>query len=136
MLSHYLPRPMHHPVPLESFELLKVAPHRWLLGQRSCLHHFNAPSVLLDSIRNYYYKLSSSISTEIRHLHHRVKRKGTAFSYVISLVYEKLQQTFCLSKIYLMLSAVSLRLVELQACCLLFCPYSCNILVTKWKDYM
>src|SRR5829696_5196311 len=64
------------------------------------------------------------------------KVQGTAFSYIISFVYEKLQQTFCLPKIYLMLSGVSLRLVELQAGCLPFSPYSCDILVTKWKDYM
>src|SRR5215211_3840035 len=38
MLSHYLLRPMHYPVPLESFELLKAAPRRWPLGQRSCFH--------------------------------------------------------------------------------------------------
>src|SRR5215207_8831847 len=95
-----------------------------------------ASPVLLDSVCNYYDKLSSSVSPEIRHLHHRIKRKGTAFSYIISFVYEKLQQTFCLPKIYLMLSGVSLRLVELQAGCLPFSPYSCDILVTKWKDYM
>src|SRR5688572_12959333 len=40
------------------------------------------------------------------------------------------------AKIYLVLSSVSLRLVELQACCFLLCSYSRNILVTKWKDYM
>src|SRR5919112_293565 len=69
MLSHYLLRPMHYPVPLESFELLKAAPRRWPLGQRSCFRQcpVNSQLTLLPPCEEYTLCESKELCCSFRY---------------------------------------------------------------------
>src|SRR5919112_3977268 len=70
MLSHYLLRPMHYPVPLESFELLKAAPRRWPLGQRSCFRQcpVNSQLTLFPPCEEYTLCESKELCCSFRYL--------------------------------------------------------------------